>query len=60
VPDHFELSLCLNADSDRLRDENLGLLLDALQIGSGVTADPERFRQALALVAQAEPLVCVA
>ena len=60
VPDHFELPLCLIASCDRLRDEHLGLLLDDLRIGSGITTDPERFRQAVALVARAEPLVCVA
>ena len=51
MPDHFELPLCLIASCDRLRDEHLGLLLDDLRIGSGITTDPERFRQAVALVA---------
>ena len=41
------------ADGDRMSDAHLGLLLGDLQLGTGITWHPERYRQALAFVATA-------
>ena len=42
----------LMARGGQLSDSQLGLILDDLQLGTGVTTDPARYRQALALVAR--------
>jgi len=43
------LSQSWMAEGDRLSDVQLGLLLDALQLGTRVVGHPEHFREALAL-----------
>jgi hypothetical protein len=53
MTEHFELHHPLIARGDRLSDAHLGLLLGDLRLGAGITRHPERYRQALALVANA-------
>jgi hypothetical protein len=59
--DRIALSHWPIAEGDRLSDAHLGLLLDALQLGTTLTEDPERFRRAVAMVAShSRQLACVA
>ena len=53
MTEHFELHCPLIAHGDRLSDAHLGLLLGDLQLGTGITRHPERYRQALAFVSNA-------
>ena len=50
----FALSDRHRADGDRLSDAQLGMLLDTLQLGVGMTTQPALFRDALALLARAD------
>ena len=52
--DSCELLDLPTAQADRLDDAQLGLLLDALQLGAGTTTDPDQLRRAIALFARAE------
>jgi len=52
--DSCELLALPMAQTDRLDDVQLGMLLDALQLGAEITADPEQLRRAIALFARAE------
>jgi hypothetical protein len=59
----FFLSRFRTADGSRMSDRQLGMLLDALQLGAETTESPDEFRRALALLAPAdatEPLIHVA
>ena len=47
-----ELDNSFVARGDMLDATQLGLLLDDLQLGAGTATSPERFRQALALLAR--------
>jgi hypothetical protein len=60
---HFFLSRFRTADGNRMSDLQLGMLLDALQLGAETTESPDEFRRALVLLAPgdaAEPLIQVA
>jgi hypothetical protein len=52
--DSFELLDLPMAKAERLDDVQLGLLLEALQLGSGVTSEPEQLRRAIALLERAD------
>ena len=49
---HIALSQSCMAEGDRLSDVQLGMLLDALQLGKRIAGHPEQFRRALALFAR--------
>jgi hypothetical protein len=53
MTEHSDHGHPLVAHGDRLSDEHLGLLLGDLHMGAGITTDPERYRDALVLVANA-------
>ena len=53
MTDRMELMKHVVARGPRLTDAHLGLLLDDLQVGAGLTAHPVRLRRALALFARA-------
>ena len=58
--DSCEVLDLFRAQADRLDDVQLGLLLDALQIGAGVTSEPDQLRRAIALFTHADRTVlCV-
>jgi hypothetical protein len=52
MSDPFELPHFRKADGNQLSDAHFGLLLDALQLGTDITARPERLRLALGLIAR--------
>ena len=42
------------AQANHLDDVQLGLLLDALQLGAGITSEPDQLRRAIALFTRAD------
>ena len=56
MTNQLEMNQALMARGHQLSDPQLGLLLDDLQLGVGIATYPERYRQALALVARAAGL----